>query len=327
MKNPYFWLVVIVGIGILWQCSCPNDPEPEIESVLTHHGPSDKFEQIKINLWNNSPNLGNPVIREAVIMELDELLFDESSEGITRSFDFYTSTMQKVANEIDEEVVNGIRIWMMYNHGFIIKTPHNTIAFDLVDGYTDWQEQRSYELPDRILKFIDVLFISHEHVDHFDLSIIDRVKNHGGQVISNVDINPMNINGLSIKTYNGIHTVPTRIFEVTTVDGYKIVHTGDNDNSEALPYLVDVDVLLLYAKTNESFTTYSSVGMRNCIYKLTPTITIPGHIHEFGQEHDSRAHDNDVRALYKWSFHITNNYWIPTTLQVMAWGEYFDFFK
>jgi len=71
MKNPCFWVVVIVGIGILWQCSCPNDPEPQIESVLTHHGPSDKFEQIKINLWNNSPNLGNPVIREAVIMEPD----------------------------------------------------------------------------------------------------------------------------------------------------------------------------------------------------------------------------------------------------------------
>jgi L-ascorbate metabolism protein UlaG (beta-lactamase superfamily) len=185
---------------------------------------------------------------------------------------------------------------------------------------------RSYELPDPILKNIDLLFISHEHEDHDDQSIKNKVKSYGGLVIDAVDINPMNINGLSILAHYGIHSVPNRIFEVTTVEGYKIVHTGDNETSEALPYIDNVDVLLLYAKTNESFTTYSSVGMRNSIQKLYPTITIPGHIHEFGHEADPRALDNDIRALYKWSFHIMN-YWIPTTLQVMAWGEYLDFVK
>ncbi len=145
-------------------------------------------------------------------------------------------------------------------------------------------------------------------------------------VLSLLNQGQIHTNGLSIEIHNGIHTIPTRIFEVTTVDGYKIVHTGDNETSEALPYIDNVDVLLLHAKTNESFTTYSSVGMRNCIRKLAPTITIPGHIHEFGYVPDERAMDNDIRAIYKWSFHVASQ-WIPSTFQVMALGEFFDFTK
>lgn len=110
MKYPCFWLIAIVMTMLFGQCqpeecTCPEpDLESEIESILIYQEPSDKFEQIIINLWNNSPNLGNPAIREVVIMELDQLLLDDSSEGNTRSFNFYSSMMQKVANEIDEEV-------------------------------------------------------------------------------------------------------------------------------------------------------------------------------------------------------------------------------
>lgn len=322
MKNQSFWFAAILIVGILCHCSCPQEPEP----MFTHHGPSDKIEQIKINLWNNSPNYGSPEIRELILLELDELLLDPSSYGSTKSFEFYTSMIQKVSEEIDDEVISGIRIWMMYNHGFIVKTPHNTFAFDLTDGYTAWQMDESYEIPEQIVKNIDFLLISHKHDDHYDESIINKVLDYGGQVINVIDNRPMYIDGISIAAHNGVHSVVNRIFEIITVDGYKIVHTGDNETSEALPFIADVDVLLLYAKTNESFTTYSSVGMRNSINKLTPTITIPGHIHEFGHKADVRALDSGVRALYKWSFFITNE-WIPTTMTIMAWGEYFDFMK
>jgi len=33
---------------------------------------------------------------------------------------------------------SGMAIWMMYNHGFIVKTPEVVFAFDLTDGYSGW---------------------------------------------------------------------------------------------------------------------------------------------------------------------------------------------
>ena len=49
-----------------------------------------------------------------------------------------------VESEITEPVASGVRIWSMYNHGFIIKTPSTVLAFDLVHGYPPWD----YQIPD-----------------------------------------------------------------------------------------------------------------------------------------------------------------------------------
>jgi L-ascorbate metabolism protein UlaG (beta-lactamase superfamily) len=313
MKNQCFCSIVV--ILFLCNCNCPTDPEPS----FTHQGPQDKFEQIKINLWNNSPNFGSPVIREAVIMELDEILMEESSRDSDEVFEFYASMMQKVSDEIDDKVVNGIRIWMMYNHGFIIKTPQSTFAFDLIEGYSGWKNERNYELPDRIVKNIDVLFISHEHTDHYDHMLVNKIRDKGGIVITPFEPEQRHINGLQINTHYGIHSAINRIFEVTTENGYKIVHTGDNETAEDLPVIDDVDILLLFARTKESGSNYSSVGMRNCVYKLEPALMIPGHIHEFSHEYV-----DPIR--YKWSFFV-DDLWIPSTVQVMAWGEYTDFVR
>lgn len=81
----------------------------------------------------------------------------------------------------------------------------------------------------------------------------------------------------------------------------------------------DVDVLLVNAWVNESGTVYSTQGMKNCIYKLEPTLMIPGHIHEL-------YHDVGGRAKYKWSFYMDDGT-LPCLFQVMAWGEMLDFIK
>lgn len=310
MKNRYFLIIAIVGV--LSNCTCPTEPDPFQPS-------EERFEQIEMNLLINSPNYGNPAIREAVIMELDEILLEESSPYSDTVFEFYSSRMEKVSQEIEHKVVDGLRIWMMYNHGFIIKTPQRTFAFDLVEGYSRWQHERNYELPDRIIKNIDVLFISHEHADHYDRRVLDKIRDRGGVVVTPFDPEQIHIDGLQVKTHYGIHSAANRIYEVTTENGYKIVHTGDNESAEALPFIDNVDVLLLFARTYESGSTYSSVGMRNCVYKLEPAIMIPGHIHEFSHEYV-----NPIR--YKWSFYVDDQ-WIPSTVHVMAWGEVLDFVK
>ena len=160
MKNLFIFLTAFIITGVVTRCTDPTDPKDHIDQQY------EKIAQIQDVLLNNTPNSGNPEIREQAILELDEILKDESSRGSLHVFNFYKSMMDKVDAEMNDEVIEGIRIWMMYNHGFIVKTPVHVFAFDLVDGYSGWQSSRSYQLPDQLINEIEVLFVSHEHMDH-----------------------------------------------------------------------------------------------------------------------------------------------------------------
>lgn len=151
------------------------------------------------------------------------------------------------------------------------------------------------------------------NVFEFYAAMMQKIRDYGGLVINSAPIEPLHIKGLKVNVHFGLHSVENRIFEVTTVNGYKILHTGDNQTSEALPLIENIDILLLNASVNESGATYSSYGMRNCINKLKPTLMIPGHFQEL-------FHDADNHANYKWSFYI-NNGSLPFAVQVMVWGK------
>jgi L-ascorbate metabolism protein UlaG (beta-lactamase superfamily) len=312
MKIRYFLYTSLV----LFFCftNCDNTVGPE-------QAPKNEIFQIQETLLNNPPNQGDSAIREQTILELDEILKDESLRNSNEVFDFYKSMMEKVNNEINDEVNDGIRIWIMYNHGFIIKTPENVFAIDLVDGYSVWQSSRAYHLPDQLVNKIDVLFISHRHQDHKDNTIINQINNNGGQVIQTNDVNSMIIRGLDIKLHEGLHSDFNLIFEITTENGYKIVHTGDNNTSRTLPDIYAVDLLLLNSWVNENGYTSAVEGMRNCMDKLMPSVMIPGHIQELSHDITNDVH---TRVPYEWSF-LVDDVTIPSKVQVMAWGEQYNF--
>lgn len=283
------------------------------------------LQQIQTNLLNNPPNTGDPTVREETILALDDILKNDSSRTSQGVHDFYTFMMEKVNTELQDTNSAGATIWMMYNHGFVIKTPQHVFAFDLVDGYIGW----STELPPELLMQIDVLFISHRHGDHRDHSVVVAVLSNGGYVLipseypymGNVPMaagDSITILGLNIIAHDGLHSTPVRIYEVTTPNGLKILHTGDNQTSETLPEVDSLDVLLLNAWVNESGATTAVVGMRNCINVLNPAIMIPGHIQELG--HDYIPGNPASRVPYEWAFEVDDE---PLTaeVQVMAWGE------
>ena len=284
-----------------------------------------QLEQIKANLISNPPGTNNLVLREKTILTLDSILTNTEAGESQAVENFYNSMIEKMGVELQDTVVSGNNIWMMYNHGFVVKTPQITMAFDLVDGVTGyWSTLLSTEL----ISSIDVLFISHIHSDHYDYSIREAVIANGAYVIvpaensGQGDISmaagdSLTLSGLKIKAHFGLHSVPSRIYEVITPDGCKFLHTGDNQTSTTLPNVNNLDVLLLNAWVNESGTTSAIVGMRNCLNKLNPTLMIPGHIQELG-------HNIAMRALYKWAFEVDD---VPITsdVQVMVWGEKYHF--
>jgi L-ascorbate metabolism protein UlaG (beta-lactamase superfamily) len=326
-----FWLKFAVPdtasgfIPITLESAIFNTGEVPVEltsggvSVITQHN---TLEQIKSNLLNNPPNTGDPTVREQTILDLNNILLNDSSRGSQAVYNFYNFMMEKVNVELRDTVSEGATIWMMYNHGFVIKTTQNVFAFDLIEGHPGWIRH----LPPELIQQIEVLFISHEHDDHYDYYVADKVVANGGYVVvpsenstlGNVPMaagNSLTILGLHIKAHYGLHSVPVRIYEVITPAGLKILHTGDNQTSETLPDIDSLDVLLLNAWVNESGGTSSLVGMRNCIKKLIPTVMIPGHLFDL-------APDDRWNPLCAWAFQVDD---VPlnSEVKVMTWGERF----
>jgi hypothetical protein len=294
--------------------------------------PQNPYYTILTTLRSHPPCAGNKEMRKDAILELDAYLLDDSLNWRSDMVDFYSTMMGFVESEISEPVTSGARIWSMYNHGFIIKTPTTIIAFDLIHGYEPWD----YKIPDSILEQIQVLFISHRHEDHRDMGIIRKITDFGGKVVVPVEDSgasedliglsadeELTLADLQIKAYDGLHAeIPVRMFVVTTPEGLVIMHTGDNQTSETLPDGLTVDILLLNAWVNESGSASPIVGMQNSIKKLTPELTILGHIQELS--HYYAPSDVKSRLSFEDPLAVDNGL-LPGYVSVQIWGEHCDF--
>ncbi|MCA9099666.1 MAG: MBL fold metallo-hydrolase [Planctomycetales bacterium] len=278
------------------------------------------FDQIRSVLRNNPPTHGDPLLREEAIVNLDEYLKTNAwPRAMTK--EFYRHMTGTLSYEISLPVPAGARIWQMYNHGFIVKTPDTTFAFDLTDSYFN------VALPHDVLEQIDVLFTSHSHGDHSDAVVQNAVASFGGQLVTTgtlpYAVDTM-IGDLSVVAYDGLHGSYNfnTIFRVTTPSGITVMHTGDTQTSQSLPSGISADILLVNAWMNESGSRSATEGVRNAINKIGPNLTIPGHIQELG--HTYNPADVTSRVPYEWPLAV-DDVPIPGSLSVLAWGEYIDY--
>ncbi len=290
------------------------------------------YSQIQALLRSNSPCDGSNESRNDAILALDGYLKNDASRWDPGIIALYENMMGFVESEINEPVLTGVRIWSMYNHGFIVKTPGTVFAFDLVHGYPSWK----YRIPDAILKQIQVLFVSHKHADHRDTSVSHAIMDFGGKVVTPLEdkligydmvyVSPgeeLDVAGLHVKVYDGLHgDIPVRMFEVTTPEGLTIMHTGDNQTSETLPAGLKVDILLLNAWVNESGSVPAMIGVRNSIKKLNPSLTILGHFQELSHSYDPSSVTS--RLSYD-SILAVDDVPLPGEVSIPVWGERCDF--
>lgn len=139
-------------------------------------------------------------------------------------------------------------IFKVYNMGFIFRSQGQTVGIDL-----QWSGDRKQM--EELASYLDVLFITHPHGDHFDGGLLEVMLESGKPVVLPCDLLPENSSPFKIvvggdnpygKTVGGVDfksmmgnqgpRTPCNVYLIT-VGGWNIVHNGDNAVPEAEDYL------------------------------------------------------------------------------------------
>lgn len=146
-------------VEVFWKTS-PFSLDQERESLLR------TFETY-------SDNFPNTLFKEYMVAS-DEVA--EEMEGKVPILYFYRNAFDKVFNEIKTaKVEEGTAlIWMLYNMGFIVKTPSGCFGIDIDHRYAE-----------KLEPYLDFLFITHNHGDHYNIKLIEAMKKSGKPILSN----------------------------------------------------------------------------------------------------------------------------------------------
>ncbi len=136
---------------------------------------------------NYPPSWPEPPARRSAFLLMDGVLHDEYAPQRPPVQDFFKTRMKEAIDEIEQtEIIDGARIWKLYNHGFLIRTRTVTIGFDLVRGKSVRVEEFSIGNDDmsRLIDQCDVLFISHYHGDHAEDWVAQSFIDQGKPVVA-----------------------------------------------------------------------------------------------------------------------------------------------
>ncbi len=281
-----------------------------------------------------------PLPREMALMSLDQLLHDTDNDNTEPFYSFINNRMLQLLTDLDRKVDKGLRIYKLYNDGFIVKSPKATIAIDLIPGGSAAKPFITDSIVYEIAGRCDALFISHEHADHANLNIAKSFAARGKRVIApkglwvGVDplIQPMELENQEFDVEFEeldltLHVLPghqgdiyNNINVVEFHNEGTVAQTGDQwGNADDLMWIdrvhekYDIDVLMPNCWIDQ---------MRRVIRGFGPKLIITGHENELG-EHSIDHREAYWMTIFKMDKMSDLN--IPNVL--MTWGESYDYRK
>lgn len=305
---------------------------------------SNSLDWVNFILTNYQPALIEPPVRRAAMIRLDDILHIESAPRKPIVQQYYKARLEAALREIEAtRVTTGLRIWKLYNHGFFIRTASVSVAFDIVPGTREPGFAMPQEWIDRLAAQADALFISHQHGDHANQTVVRAFLALHKPVVAPEDVWPADPNlakavthlprntgpaqSLSLANGSTLSVVPypghqgprilVNVTLITTPEGFTLVQTGDQSGSEAAGSDFDwlaqigrdhkVDILMPNCWAN---------GLGRMVRGVNPALVITGHENEMGHKVD---HREDYTQTYTRLFPIR----YPAI--VMTWGESFHY--
>ncbi len=131
----------------------------------------------RLALWDKiqtySDNLVNTTFKEYLESTEEVAVRMEDTIPILH---FYREAFDKILYELrNTKVKNGsASVWLLYNMGFVIKTPSGCFAIDL-----------DHRLAEQLEPFLDFICITHNHQDHYNIKLLEAMVKNGKPVISN----------------------------------------------------------------------------------------------------------------------------------------------
>lgn len=288
------------------------------------------------------PAIPEPPARRAALIRLDDILHIESAPQKLLVHRFYHEQVARGIADIEKtRLTSGARIWKIYSHSWIVRTPGVTIAYDLVPGPP---RNAAFEMPaammERIVRQADVLFISHLHSDHANKDVVRLFLELGKKVVASEGLwkddpyfaskliyperSATKVHELEIRpggpklpyvAYPGHQgkTVLNNNHLITTPEGFTVMQTGDqssdDDDLSDFEWMArvgsqhQVDVLLPNCWTTD---------IQRMLRGVNPKLVLTGHENEM-------AHTVDHREDYTQTYHHLQG--SPYPFAVLSWGE------
>ena len=297
---------------------------------------SHMFNLVDEALTENPPVVGAPMARKLALYNLDAMLHEVKYDNTEPFCNFIDSRIGKVIEDMKSPVKRGVKIYKIYNDGFVVRTKSANIAFDVVRGACKGQQLLSDEQVDAIVDKCDVLFLSHNHGDHVDKYVVNRFIEAGKPVVAASEILP-DLEGvthyrseseildkvvklksgeeLQVKIFPG-HQSPMmcNIYVVTTPDKYTVAHTGDQYDKNDMEWIADIKEKA--PKIDALMINCWSYQIAEAIKGFDPRYVLSGHENEMG-------HTIDHREAFWLTFQKLEP--VQHDYVVMSWGEWFSF--
>ncbi|MBW8332331.1 MAG: MBL fold metallo-hydrolase [Prolixibacteraceae bacterium] len=328
----FFLCVVCVSISVL---SIAQDQKEQptlasrdkIETLLFKQA-AIMFDLIDHTLKEYPPEIGQPIVRKHALYNLDALFHETRYDQSPELHQFMAKRIAVALADLSHPLEDGMKIYKLYNHGFVVRTPTVTVAFDLYTG----KGLIADSLMQAIVDKCDILFVTHFHKDHADKQVAEMFIKATKPIWAptnlwedNAQVQHIRCDKLTereIKIKNSLLKVTilpgnqgqvmNNIYEITTPEGFNVIHTGDQHSEKDMEWLSKIgrqipapDVLIVNCWTKNL-----SVFLND----FNPKLVITGHENELG-------HSIDHREPYWLSFQKLEQINKPYVL--MTWGEYY----
>ena len=295
---------------------------------------SHMFSLSDLALTENPPVPGAPTARKLALYNVDAMLHEVKYDNSEPFCKFIDSRIGKVIEDMNSSVKKGMKVYKIYNHGFVVRTMTSNVAFDLVRGACRKEKLLSDDQVDAIIEKCDVLFLSHNHGDHVDKYVVGKFIEAGKPVVAASEILPdtegvthyrsetevldtevvlRNGKVLKVKIFPGNQSdMMCNVYVVTTPEKFTVAHTGDQYNKEDMDWISGVRNVA--PRIDALMINCWSYNLGDAIAGFNPRYVFTGHENEMG-------HTIDHREAFWLTFQKLEN--IKYDYVVMAWGEWF----
>jgi len=249
---------------------------------------------------------------------------------------FYQRFMTRALDEIAQPVPGDeLRVWQMYNMGYVVKTRDSCVAFDLHPGVRISLPLSGRQLR-RLAECLDLAVVSHNHYDHQYRGFVRRMLQEGKTVVlpgrrapggdptgvvrsRDYQFATHPIGAMGLRACAGWQRGFIRNFvHVLDIGGYRVVHTGDNTRIGTCEELVgrarpDLALVNCWA------------GYDHLVRRTRPRLVVPGHVNELGHIVSMRCdYGFTLRDLLRQGlppYDPAGNGAAETSCAVLTWGE------